>query len=170
MSVQQLQLIPVPWECQGDQEQLWESRAGGEGSWISLVGITSRCSWGAGAPLPSHHIFFFFFFPEVFLWLLIDNQEFLSTQFRPHCGRIPWVVSAPNCSSGLPSSCCVLWQREPPGFPLLELLSSRCTPTTALPHSCLGSVRPPRCVRAGFPPYSIDIPRDSPLFFSCLCS
>lgn len=65
---QQLELIPVAWECQGEQEQpqLGDvSRAGGEGSWIRLVGITSCCSWESGLPglgLPSHYVFF----PEFF--------------------------------------------------------------------------------------------------------
>lgn len=72
VSVQQLQLIPVAWERQGDQEQPLDTPAGSwcprqeeKGAGTGWVGITSCCSWGSGLPglgLPSHHIFF----PEVF--------------------------------------------------------------------------------------------------------
>lgn len=53
--VQQLQLIPVAWECRGEQEQ-----PPGHPSWEKGAGS----AWWESQPslgLPSHHIFFFFF-------------------------------------------------------------------------------------------------------------
>lgn len=164
--MQQLQLVPVAWEYQGDEEQPWTpqlqsvSRAGGEGSWTRLVGIASCCSCPSWDSPPTTS-----FVPEVFLWLLKDSQEFCSTQFRPRCGRIPRVVSEPNRSSGLPSSCSVPWQREHPGFPLRSCCPATALPAQKFPVPALSPFVPPGCVCAGIPLGSVDIP-SSPLLFS----
>lgn len=136
-----------PWEwtqiqgscpCSSSSSSLWPGNVRGTRSSLRTpqlgVGVQGRmrrelaqAGWeshpaapgGQGSPPTTS----FFFFLRFFLWLLKDNQEFCSAQFRPGCGKIPRVVSEPNCSSGLPNSCCVLWQRELPGSPLPELLS-----------------------------------------------
>lgn len=171
VSVQQLQLVPVAWECQGDQEQPWtpqlesvsrqEEKGAGPGWWESHPAAPAQ----PGAPLPP-----LLFFPEVFLWLFKDNQEFCSTQFRPHCGRIPRVVSEPNCSSGLPSSCSVPWQREHPGFPLRSCCPATALPAQQFPVPASSPFVPPGCVCAGIPPGSLGIPTALCCFLSLLLS
>lgn len=109
----------LSWElCPGQEEKgagsgWWESHPAAPG------GIGAAC---AGAPLPST-----FFFLR-FLTALKRQPGILLNPIPPSLREHPWVVSEPNSSSGLPSSCSVPCKGNP-----LVFLSWSCSPATALP-------------------------------------
>lgn len=163
VSLQQLQLIPELGMLGGAGGASGHPK-NGERSRLSLVGITSCCSWGLG--LLSHHIFFLFFLR--FFMTLKQPGILLNPILRPHCGRIPWVISEPNFSSGLPN---FLLCPTAKGTPWFSCPGAAVQPLQfPIPNSCLESVCPPGCVCAGIPRILLIFPTPSVLLLSLLLS